>query len=381
MRRKKVFVSGCFDVLHSGHLRFLEKAASYGDVHVGIGSDTTVTKLKGRPPTCNQWERQYMVQAIRHVKSCYVNQGSGAIDFSEELKRMAPDYFIVNEDGDSPAKAQLCEELGVEYLVFKRDPYQGLHPRSTTALRKMCHIPYRLDLAGGWLDQPFISKNAPGPVLNICLEPTVEFAERCGMASSSRCRAMELWESNTPTGDRVRLAKMLFCYENPPGTKTFSGSQDAIGIVFPGLNRLDYHGDFWPEKITTIADDAILSWLERHLHLIPTKPRKPNFDVYAHSKITPPRAARLATAAAQCWDVIKKRNAVGFGHWMRQAFEAQVSMFPGMLTPEVDSTINRYSKIALGWKVSGAGGGGYIVLVSEEPVPGAVKINIRRAEL
>ena len=43
---KKVFVSGCYDMLHSGHVAFFEEAASYGDLYVGIGSDKTIYELK-----------------------------------------------------------------------------------------------------------------------------------------------------------------------------------------------------------------------------------------------------------------------------------------------------------------------------------------------
>ena len=46
--KKKVFVSGCFDLLHSGHVAFLTEAASFGDLYVGIGSDKTIFELKGR---------------------------------------------------------------------------------------------------------------------------------------------------------------------------------------------------------------------------------------------------------------------------------------------------------------------------------------------
>ena len=248
MRRKKVFVSGCFDMLHSGHVRFLEEAASHGDVYVALGSDQTVLELKGRAPVTSQSERKYMLEALKHVQACLISSGSGLMDFVSELKRVKPDIFLVNEDGNTPAKADLCARLGIKYLVSKRLPQTNLPARSTTSLRKECRIPYRLDLAGGWLDQPYVSKLGAGAVLTISLEPVIEFNERSGMASSSRRRAIELWQTDLPTGDREKLAKMLFAFENPPGTKIFAGSQDSIGIVYPGLNRLDYQGQYWPEK-------------------------------------------------------------------------------------------------------------------------------------
>ena len=380
MPKKKVFVSGCFDMLHSGHIRFLEKAAAYGDVYVALGSDRTVFDLKGRAPVTTEQERQYMLEAVRHVKQCVISRGTGILDFVDELKRLKPAIFIVNEEGNTPAKAELCRRMGIKYVVLRRDPREDLPARSTTSLRRECQIPYRLDLAGGWLDQPFVSKHSAGPVLTICVEPTLEFNERSGMASSTRRRAIELWQTNLPEGDRHKLARVLFSYENPPGTEQFSGSQDSIGIVFPGLNRLDYRGAFWPAKITPVHNEDALVWLEQHLRLVPLGPRKPGFDVYKGKRISPGRVRALAAAADACWRAILKRDLEAFGRNVRASFEAQVDLFPAMSSRQVQATIRQYADSALGWKLSGAGGGGYLVLVTKSDIPGSIKLKIRRTE-
>ena len=62
---KKVFVSGCYDMLHSGHVVFLEEAARLGDLYVGLGSDETIWGLKGRKTINSNAERLYMVKALR----------------------------------------------------------------------------------------------------------------------------------------------------------------------------------------------------------------------------------------------------------------------------------------------------------------------------
>jgi len=378
MPRKKIFVSGCFDMLHSGHVRFLEEAAGYGEVHVGLGSDRTIWELKGRAPVNTQSERKYLIEALRHVKACHINTGSGILDFLAEIKRVAPDIFIVNEDGNMPDKADLCRKLGIQYVVLKRLPPVNMPARSTTSLRKECRIPYRLDLAGGWLDQPFVSKFGAGPVLTISIEPVMEFNERSGMSSSSRRRAIDLWQTDIPEGDREKLAKMLFAFENPPGTEIFAGSQDSIGIVFPGLNRLDYRGQYWPEKITSQHDEKILRWIEQHLHLIPLGPRRAGYDVFKGKSITPAKVRALATAADACWQAIQKMDLEKFGRQFRASYEAQIAMFPEMTNPAIQKMIRQHEKTALGWKLSGAGGGGYLVLVSRQPVPGAIQLKIRR---
>jgi cytidyltransferase-like protein len=379
--KKIVFVTGCFDLLHSGHVAFLEEAAKHGDVIVGIGSDETVHNLKGRYPVNNQDERKYMIEALRCVKKCLVNSGSGIMDFVEELKSASPDIFIVNEDGNTPAKAALSKQLGIKYLVLKRIPHAQLPARSTTSLRGECTIPYRIDLAGGWLDQPFVSKFYPGPVLTISIEPTIEFNERSGMASSSRRKAIELWHSDIPTGNKEQLARILFSFENPPGKGEVSGSQDALGIVLPGLNRLDYDGEYWPTKITSVQNETILRWVEEHLYLVTLGPREPAFNVLDDTAVTKKKARALAEASIQCWEAINARSLKTFGESFLRSFEAQASMFPHMLDGDIEAIIEQYRKQALGWKLSGAGGGGYLILVADHEIKRAMRINIRRKSI
>lgn len=188
----KVFVSGCFDLLHSGHVAFLQSAAALGELHVAVGSDATVFQLKGRSPVNSEEERLFMVRSVRGVAHAFISRGSGMLDFEPELRARQPDIFVVNEDGNVPRKERLCRELGIRYVVLARKPAPELPSRSSTELRAEEVMPYRIDLAGGWLDQPFVSELWPGPVLTISLEPTVPFNERSGMATSTRNHALEL---------------------------------------------------------------------------------------------------------------------------------------------------------------------------------------------
>lgn len=131
----KVFVSGCFDVLHSGHIRFFEEAAQYGDLYVSIGSDKTIEELKHRKTLYNEAERLYMVSAIKFVHEAFIARGNGKLDFADELQRVKPDIFFVNSDGDSQEKRQFVESLGIRYVVSNRVPKDLLPVRSTTAIR------------------------------------------------------------------------------------------------------------------------------------------------------------------------------------------------------------------------------------------------------
>ncbi len=129
---KKVFVSGCFDLLHSGHVAFLEEAARYGDLYVALGSDRTVYDLKGRAPVNCEDERLYLIQALRCVKQAFISSGSGMLDFEAEFNAIRPDIFLVNEDGNLISKRKMCEENGVQYMVLHRIPHGDLAARSTT---------------------------------------------------------------------------------------------------------------------------------------------------------------------------------------------------------------------------------------------------------
>ena len=375
---KKVFVSGCYDMLHSGHVAFFEEAAQYGDLYVGIGSDKTIKELKARKTINTDAERLYMVKSLKVVKDAWINQGNGLLDFLTELKTLQPDIFFVNADGHTPAKEALCKEMDIEYVVSKRIPHGNLPARSTTALRKECRIPYRLDLAGGWLDQPYVSKHASGSVITICIEPDYEFNDRSGMSTSSRKKAIELWQTDIPDGDKEKYAKTLFCFENPPGTEYVSGSQDSLGITMPGLNKFFYEGGYWPTEIKRELDGDLLDWIEQRIWMIPLYPRHKGYDVLANTSITKENAQKLSDATEDCWKALLSKNALEVGKSMVRCFEAQIAMFPDMVSPDILEQIDAYKTAVSGWKVSGAGGGGYLIFFSEQPVENAIQIRIRR---
>lgn len=375
---KKVFVSGCYDMLHSGHVAFFEEASQHGDLYVGIGSDKTIDELKARKTINSDAERLYMVNSLKMVKEAWINRGSGLLDFLEELNDLKPDIFFVNTDGHTPQKEEFCKQHNIKYIVSKRIPHGNLPIRSTTALRQECRIPYRIDIAGGWLDQPYVSKFASGSVITICIEPDFEFNNRSGMSTSSRLKAIELWHNDIPEGDKEKLAKTLFCFENPPGTKYVSGSQDSLGIVMPGLNKYYYDGTYWPTDIQTLMVTDLLDWIEERIWMIPLYPREMDYDVLANTHIDEKGAQRLSKASEDCWKALQKKDANEVGKAMTQSFEAQIAMFPDMVTPDILNQIESYKKDVLGWKVSGAGGGGYIILFSEKTIENAIQIRIRR---
>ena len=133
---KKVVVTGCYDWLHSGHIRFFEEVSELGDLYVVAGSDQNVQLLKGKGhPMFPQEERCYVVQAIRFVKQALISSGSGWMDAEPEIVWIKPDFYAVNEDGDKPDKRSFCDAHGIEYVVLKRMPKEGLPKRQSVDLR------------------------------------------------------------------------------------------------------------------------------------------------------------------------------------------------------------------------------------------------------
>lgn len=134
--RKKVVVTGCYDWLHSGHVRFFEECSSLGNLYVIVGNDANVRALKGPGhPLQSQDERRYMVAAIRYVTETFISSGQGWLDADPEIRRLRPDIYAVNEDGDKGGKREYCTQMGLEYVVLKRTPAPGLPARSSTQLR------------------------------------------------------------------------------------------------------------------------------------------------------------------------------------------------------------------------------------------------------
>ena len=380
MFRKKVMVSGCFDCLHSGHVAFLESAAQFGDLYVCIGNDANIFSLKSRPVAQSQEERAYMLRSLKCVKEVLISQGMGMMDFMDEFESIRPDYFVVNEDGHQASKRALCEKWHVEYIVLNREPAAKLPARSTTDIRSKDLIPYRVDLAGGWLDQPFVSSICSGSVITISVEVDFAVNSRSGMASSTHDKAREIWGHQLPHQDLEKTAKLLFAFDNPPGKKDISGSQDAIGIVYPGANRLFYQGQYWPDQIESIFDESTLSWLEQVIQLVPLSPRASDFEVLSVQQLSLLSATKLASAADGVWRAIQQKDINALGENVTASLHAQVEMFPLMWNEVCQQALESLQGAIAGYKISGAGGGGYLVLVAAERIPGAMSISIKRKE-
>ena len=377
MKSKKVFVSGCYDLLHGGHIAFFKTASSYGDLYVSIGSDENLRLLKGKNPVFSEEERLYIVKSIRYVHDAFLATGMGMLDFEPDLKRIKPDIFVVNYDGHTPDKETLCKKLGIEYVILERIPEPGLQARSSSETKRQMRFPYRLCLAGGWIDQPWVSEICPGSVVVAQIWPTMDFNDRSGLATSSRKVGIQIWGDRYPAGDHEQNAKLLFGAENPPGKKYVSGSQDHIGLLYPGVNRLYYNGGYWPERIESTTEKEICDWLSDVLHMVPLEPRPDGYDPLKEMHLEKRFIRELGEAGELCWESILKKDIHGLGKALTDTLLSWKKILP-LVVPDwvMQEMETKYFSNYPGAITSGSGGG-YIIVVSEKEIEGSFKIKVR----
>jgi cytidyltransferase-like protein len=377
MNNKKVLVSGCYDLLHGGHVAFFKTAASYGKLYVSVGKDDNLFSLKGKRPYFSEEERLYIIRSIKYVEDAFLASGTGMLDFEPDMHRLKPDIFIVNHDGHTTEKEKLCKKLGVDYVVLERIPEPGLPVRSSSGTKREMRFPYRLCIAGGWIDQPWVSKMHPGSVVVAQIWPTMEFNDRSGLATSSRKVGIQIWGDRYPEGDHERNAKLLFGAENPPGKAYVSGSQDHIGLLYPGINRLFYSGNYWPERIDSTTEKDICDWLSEVIYLVPLEPRPQGYDPLKIMHLEKPLVKELGDAGNLCWDAIMKKDITGLGKSMTDTLLSWKKILPFTVPDWVLKELEtKYFPHYPGAITSGSGGG-YVMVVSEKPVEGAVRIKVR----
>eukprot|EP01116_Phalansterium_solitarium_P008617 TRINITY_DN22554_c0_g1_i1.p1 TRINITY_DN22554_c0_g1~~TRINITY_DN22554_c0_g1_i1.p1 ORF type:complete len:251 (+),score=68.07 TRINITY_DN22554_c0_g1_i1:83-835(+) len=246
------------------------------------------------------------------------------------------------------------------------------------AMELAAEPPYRICLAGGWLDQPWVSKIASGPVVTVNIYPTINFNLRAGMATSSReLWKGELWNKKVFFDQPVELARLLFGYENPPGSKHISGSQDHLGLTVPGASRLHYDGGFWPTSITTLDDEDTARWLESVLVLVELNTRPDGYDPLCEQHLEPENIEALAAAGEECWQGIVEKDIRKLGRGLTNTHLAWRKMLPHTTNDEINAALATFEGVSYGRTTSGCGGG-YVVLATDQEIPNAVRIKVRR---
>jgi len=256
--------------------------------------------------------------------------------------------------------------------------------------RHLGSIPNRLQLAGGWIDQPFVSQHnpqPPGSMVVVQIEPDFRPMDRSGIASGTRAIAMRIWRGKLPNRPPAALVRELYAAENH-GKAEPSGSQDMIGLVYPGVNRLDYdfhvHGGVFPAHIESCNRVRVARWLDKVLHLLPVEPRPAGYSPLGRQNLDPKWVARLGRAGRDCYDAIVRMDAAALGAALNSNMRCWEKLLPHvvrhpLLRVDLPSLLKAYQQQYPGAMYSGCGGG-YLIVVANEPVPGAFPIKVRTAK-
>jgi hypothetical protein len=248
-------------------------------------------------------------------------------------------------------------------------------------------IPNRLQLVGGWIDQPFMSRHnpkPPGSMVVAQIEPNFRPMDRSGIASGTRTIAMKLWKGRLPNRPREELVRELYAAENK-GKVEPSGSQDMIGLIYPGVNRLDYdfaaNGGVFPVHVESLNSARVARWLGKVLHLLPVEPRPEGYSPLGEKNLDSKWIARLGQSGHDCFDAIRRMDVAALGASLNLNMECWETLLPHvvrhpLIKLDLMGLLKAYQQRYAGAMYSGCGGG-YLIVASREPVPGAFHVNVR----
>lgn len=248
-------------------------------------------------------------------------------------------------------------------------------------------IQYRLAFAGGWIDQPFMSKLNPdkvGSMVVAAVVPQFRFMDRAGICGSTRSIALDVWGDKVPEGDKMKLVRELYEIENK-GKDDPSGSQDMIGIVYPGISRLDYdfnhEGGYFPVHIESCNDPEVAQWLQNNLYLVPVNTRPDGYYPLARQNFDPGWVRRLGQSGKDCFEAIVNTDIEALGRSFNECMICWKTLLPDVVehsTLNVDllGILKHYQQTYAGAMYSGCGGG-YLYVVSDRPVPGGFQIEVK----
>lgn len=257
-------------------------------------------------------------------------------------------------------------------------------PDISTVIGKM---QYRMAFAGGWIDQPYVSchnPTPPGSMVVVAIEANCLFMDRCGMGTSTRRVAARLWGDEPPAGkDRMQLVRDLYAEENKNNVDP-SGSQDMIGLLYPGVNRIDYdfnhEGGYFPVHVETNTDPAVARWLEEVVYMLPVMQRPAGYNPLEIKNFDPEWVRRLGQSGKDCFDGIVTRDLKKLGAALNECMLCWETILPGTVTHstikmDLKALLRYYQERYAGAMYSGCGGG-YLYVVSDEPVPGGFKVKV-----
>jgi len=130
---KKIATFGVFDLIHPGHVKFLEKCKSLvknSELIVVIARDATAVKEKGKKPIMSEEHRKYVIQSLKTVdKTILGNEGSDKLKIVEEIK---PDIIVLGYDQtwDEKGLKKELEKRGLKIQIIRLKKYDEISSTS-----------------------------------------------------------------------------------------------------------------------------------------------------------------------------------------------------------------------------------------------------------
>jgi hypothetical protein len=248
-------------------------------------------------------------------------------------------------------------------------------------------MPYRIALAGRWIDQPFVSRHDPSPpgsMVVIAVHPDFRFMDLCGIGTSTRKVAQRLWGSRIPARPPAELVRELYNEENKARREP-SGSQDMVGLVYPGVSRIDYdirhEGGIFPAQVESNTHPEVVQWAQRVIHILPVAQRPPGYSPLDVKNIEPSWVRRLGASGSACFESFATRNLQGLQESMNECMRAWAALLPGTvrhptITVDLEGILRHYQAEYGGAMYSGCGGG-YLFVATDREVPGSFHVRIR----
>lgn len=139
--RPRVLVGGAFEIIHPGHLHLLRRAKELGKVIVIVARDSTIQKLKGRPPIVPEHQRLEVVKSIRYVDEAYL--GNDPLDIESTLLKLKPNIILLGPDQDYIEKIvkESLYNLNLNIKILKLQERIGdFNFSSSTIIRKLINL-------------------------------------------------------------------------------------------------------------------------------------------------------------------------------------------------------------------------------------------------
>ena len=387
-----VFCSGCYDILHSGHVVFFDQCKSLGDVLVvGVGSDKVVRELKGSERPVNpENNRAYLVSALETVDFAVINEeeiSEGKIDFAHMFKLLKPDVFVLNDDDSGLVqKEEFCRDNNIEFKTVSRTVPEFLTPVSSTHIinrkKRNFFAPLRIDFAGGWTDIPNLMEGKTGYVSTAAINPLVEVREDelnlsvyprgSGLSTSTGVKILETLSSDRGFKNKSldEISESLFEDENK-GLGWAIGRQDPYAIVHGGFNCWECT-DNQARSVVQVDRDILDSW-EKNLLLVHTgrqrNAQKIVQEVYEYFKDKTGKQSleRLASLGLDFAHNLKVKEFEKCAEIMHENWMEQKKLAPSSSDSHLDDIYKFAYSLGARGKLCGAGGGGAFVFYHSKP--------------